>query len=69
MVSVINVSPKIPHCVETPIAIDVPGLRLSDKFDKTVTHLIVSTDKKGVLRKRTLKFMQAIMGKINNNCD
>jgi hypothetical protein len=68
LVPVLNVSPKIPHCVGTTVAIDIPSLRLSDKFDTSVTHLIVSTDKKGVLRKRTLKFMQAIMGKMNSSC-
>lgn len=37
---------------------------LTDNFDSTITHLIVSVDKKGLLKKRTLKFMQAIMGTI-----
>jgi hypothetical protein len=35
---------------------------LTDNFDSSNTHLVVSVDKKGLLRKRTLKFMQAIMG-------
>jgi hypothetical protein len=35
---------------------------LTDNFDSSITHLVVSVDKKGLLRKRTLKFMQAIMG-------
>lgn len=35
---------------------------LTDIFDSNITHLIVSVDKKRLLRKRTLKFMQAIMG-------
>jgi hypothetical protein len=69
LVPLLTVSPNMLHCVGTTAATDVPSLRLSDKFDRSVTHLIVSTDKKGVLRKRTLKFMQAIMGKIDNNCD
>lgn len=69
LVPVITVSPMLLQCVEATTAIVVPSLRLSDKFDRTVTHLIVSTDKKGVLRKRTLKFMQAIMCKIRNMCD
>ena len=54
--------------VETTTLNDNSGLRLSDKFDESVTHLIVSTDKKGVLRKRTLKFMQAIMGTYEIKC-
>ena len=69
LVPALTVSPQLLPCVETTIAIVVPSLRLRDKFDRAVTHLIVSTDKKGMLRKRTLKFMQAIMGKIRNNCD
>jgi hypothetical protein len=39
---------------------------LTDNFDSTITHLIVSVDKKGLLKKRTLKFMQAIMGTISS---
>lgn len=41
---------------------DQVGVIFTEKFDSTVTHLVVSVDKKGMLRKRTLKFMQAIMG-------
>jgi hypothetical protein len=33
-----------------------------DSFDRDVTHLVVSVDKHGELKKRTMKFMQAIMG-------
>ena len=35
---------------------------LSEKFDENVTHVVVSVDKFDVLKTRTLKFMQAIMG-------
>ena len=62
-----DVSKALQH-VETRTLNDNSGLRLSDKFDESVTHLIVSTDKKGVLRKRTLKFMQAIMGTYEIKC-
>lgn len=59
---------KTSQHVERATSSDNSGLRLSDKFDMSVTHLIVSTDKKGVLRKRTLKFMQAIMGTYQKKC-
>jgi hypothetical protein len=36
-----------------------------DKFDSTVTHIVVSVDKKGALKKRTMKFMQGIMGEFD----
>lgn len=42
-----------------------PLITLIDKFDESVTHVVVPVDKKGTLKKRTLKFMQAILGEIN----
>ena len=39
-----------------------PFVGLTQKFDETVTHVVVTVDKRGTLKKRTLKFMQAIMG-------
>lgn len=50
-------SPRVPSR-QTPQS----SCTLTDNFDGSITHLIVSVDKKGLLRKRTLKFMQAIMG-------
>jgi hypothetical protein len=46
-------------CRKTPTQ---SSCTLTDNFDSSITHLVVSVDKKGLLRKRTLKFMQAIMG-------
>ena len=46
-------SNKIPYSIE-----------LADKFDyNKVTHLVVTVDKKGILKRRTMKFMQSIMSK------
>ena len=39
-----------------------PSIILCEIFDKNVTHVVVSADKFNVLKGRTLKFMQAIMG-------
>ena len=39
-----------------------PSITLSEIFDKNVTHVVVSVDKFKILKGRTLKFMQAIMG-------
>lgn len=53
-----------------PTLSTLPSLSSTDKFDKTVTHIVVPMDKNGDAKRRTMKFMQAIMGKIfiNKNC-
>jgi hypothetical protein len=40
------------------------SVSVCDSFDRDVTHLVVSVDKHGELKKRTMKFMQAIMGEL-----
>lgn len=35
---------------------------ISNTFDASVTHLVVSINKRGVMQQRTMKYMQAILG-------
>ena len=41
---------------------DTHSVVVGDTFDASVTHVVVSVDKAGALKKRTMKFMQAVMG-------
>lgn len=56
------VEPAISTKLTELAALHPDRLAVAQRFSSAVTHLVVSVDRSGVLKRRTMKYMQALMG-------